>query len=201
MARRSDHSRDELRALFITEGHKHMAETGFARFSAREVAKRVGYSIGTLYNVFGSLDMFLVAINSRTFTLWADHLRARLDACGEGDRIAALVDGYFEFARRNAHAWMAIYDHRLPPDTLFPAHEHQVRGALTDIVVREIAAVLPGAAPDQVKLLAKSLVATVHGHCDFELSGSFALMSIDNAEAMALARVRECLAAASRIPA
>src|SRR5207253_2291494 len=50
MARRSDHTRAELEALILDEGHRLMAETGYARFSAREVAKRVGYSIGTIYN-------------------------------------------------------------------------------------------------------------------------------------------------------
>ena len=100
MGRRSDHSREELEALILAEGHRLMAETGYARFSAREVAKRIGYSIGTIYNVFGSLDALLLAINSRTFALWAAWLRDKLAVAGE-DRIAALVAGYFDFAERN----------------------------------------------------------------------------------------------------
>lgn len=66
MGRRSDHTRQELEHLFVVEGHKHMAEVGFARFSAREVAKRIGYSVGTLYNVFGTLDRLLITINTRS---------------------------------------------------------------------------------------------------------------------------------------
>ena len=91
-----------------------MAEVGFSRFSASEVAKKIGYSIGTLYNVFGSLDRLLAAINMRTFGLWARHLEGRLEG-EKGDRIAALVDGYFSFARDNPHLWLANYDHRLLP--------------------------------------------------------------------------------------
>ena len=41
MGRRSDHSREELEELILAEGHRLLAETGYARFSAREVAKRV----------------------------------------------------------------------------------------------------------------------------------------------------------------
>ena len=33
-----------------------MAQAGFGGFSAREVARRIGYSVGTIYNVFDSLD-------------------------------------------------------------------------------------------------------------------------------------------------
>ena len=88
MGRRSDHTRGELEVLFVTEGRRLLAEVGVTRFSAREVAKKVGYSIGTLYNVFGSLDGLMLAMNARTLTLWAEHLRARLAKAGEGDRLA-----------------------------------------------------------------------------------------------------------------
>ena len=92
MARRSDHTREELRELLVREGHALMAETGFARFSGREVAKRAGYTVGTIYNIFGSLDGLLLAINTRTFEQWTAFLEQRLAAAG-ADRIAALYLG------------------------------------------------------------------------------------------------------------
>jgi len=172
-----------------------MAEQGYARFSAREVAKRNGYSIGTIYNVFGSLDALLLAINSRTFTLWAAWLRDKLAAAGE-DRIAALVAGYFDFAARNPHLWMAIYDHRLPAGVEMPDDYRRKRAGLTGIVEEEIARVLPPEARDRAPALARSLVAVVHGHCEFALNGTFALLGEEQPEQAALARVREALVAA-----
>jgi AcrR family transcriptional regulator len=195
MGRRSDHSREELSRLIITEGHKHMAEVGFARFSAREVAKRIGYSIGTIYNVFGTHDRLVLAINTRTFQLWAGHLHRALDIAQE-DRIGALVEAYFSFARENRNVWMAIYDHRLPPDVPMPEAEAAQRAELTEIVIREVSAVLPEPARAGAPRLARSLIATVHGHCLFALNGSFALMGEPEPLAAALARVREAIAAA-----
>ena len=49
MGRRSDHSRTELEELIVAAGHRLMEETGFSGFSAREVARRIGYSIGIGY--------------------------------------------------------------------------------------------------------------------------------------------------------
>ena len=193
MGRRSDHSRVELEALILDAGHALMAEVGFSRFSAREVAKRVGYSIGTLYNVFGSYDRLVLAINTRTFELWAAHLRERLEASGV-DRIAALVAGYFSFAESQPHLWMAIYDHRLPPGMGVPAEDEATRTMLTGIVADEIARAL-GRERHAVAALTRSLVATVHGHCHFALTGAFALMGEPDAEGAALARVREVLSA------
>lgn len=194
MGRRSDHSRAELEALILREGHALMAEAGFARFSAREVAKRAGYSIGTIYNVFGSHDRLVLAINTRTFTLWAQHLRSKLESAGD-DRIAALVAGYFGFAREHPHLWMAIYDHRLPAGMEMPAEDEATRAALTGIVADEIARAL-GRERHDVVALTRSLVATVHGHCHFALTGAFALMGEPDAEGAALVRVRETLSAA-----
>jgi len=194
MGRRSDHSRAELAELILSEAHVLMAEVGFQAFSAREVAKRIGYSIGTVYNVFGSLDRLVLAVNSRTFVAWAALIRARLDAAG-ADRVAALVEGYFDFAEANPHLWMAIYDHRLPPDAPFPEDYFRQRAELTGLVEAEIAAILPGARRGDAAALARSLVAMVHGHCVFALNGTFALLGETDARGAALARAREVLAA------
>src|SRR3569623_961848 len=141
MGRRSDHSREELQALILAAGHEVTAETGYARFSAREVAKRIGYSIGTIHNVFGSLDRLVLASNTRTFALWAAHLRGALAAGGE-DRIAALVAGYFDFATAHTNLWTAINDHRLPEGEAMPETDDAARAELTKIVVREVATAL-----------------------------------------------------------
>lgn len=193
MGRRSDHSRDELEELILSAGAALVAEVGLAGFSAREVARRVGYSIGTIHNVFGSTDRLIAAINTRSFVAWAADLRTALDAIGDGDRIAALVDGYFAFARAHPHLWTAIYDHRL---AALSDADHATRGALTEIVVAEVARVLARPADQQVSTLARSLIATAHGHCAFAVGGAWALMGEAAADAEALARIRETLAAA-----
>lgn len=173
-----------------------MAAQGFAHFSARQVARAISYSVGTIYNLFPSLDHLLLAINTRTFMLWTDHLRSRLERAGS-DRIRALVEAYFSFARENPNLWMAIYDHRLPPGMKMPEEDAQRRAVLTGIVVQEIAAVGPDQPLEQFQHLARSLIATVHGHCTFDLNGTFALMGVTDAVEMALDRVRESLAAQS----
>lgn len=195
MGRRSDHTRAELEELIVEAGHAVMAEQGFARFSARTVAKRIGYSVGTIYNLFGSNDALVLAINTRTFMLWAEHLRAALDGAGD-DRIRALVEGYFAFAREHSNLWMAIYDHRLPSTMEMPEEDARQRSTLTAIVVTEIAAALGRSIDQQITALSRSLIATVHGHCAFALGGSFAIMGETQPLEAALARVRESLSAA-----
>jgi AcrR family transcriptional regulator len=193
MGRRSDHSRPELREMIVAEGHRQIGETGFARFSAREVAKRIGYSIGTIYNVFGSYDRLILAINGRTLDLWLDYLESRLDGVTE-DRLRVAVGAYFEFAVVHRHAWSALYDFRLADDEPLPEEYQRKVTDITEVVVRELAAALPPRRADEAPALARSLLATVHGHCVFTMNGTFRVMGETDPLAAALDRVQDALA-------
>ena len=192
MARRSDHSRPELSELILMEAHRHMDEVGFTRFSSREVAKRIGYSVGTVYNVYTSLDRLLIAVNTRTFGLWADAVEKAL-AQNPADPIATLVDAYFAFARSHRNLWNAIYSHQLPAGLDLGDGDREARARLTGAVARVVAEALPEARKAEAGPLTRSLVATVHGHCSLELGGAYALMGSDDARRDALSRVRETL--------
>lgn len=194
MGRRSDHTRAELENLFIAEGHRHLADVGLARFSAREVAKRVGYSVGTLYNVFGTYDGLMLAINARTLKQWTEQLRQQLEVAGE-DRIATLVRGYFAFAEQNPKTWTAIYEHHMADGGAAPEWYQTAAETLMTIVVTEIAAVIPQTPLPAIISLARSLVATVHGHCAFSLYLTFSMLGETAPIEAALARVREAIAA------
>lgn len=169
-----------------------MHEVGFARFSAREVAKRIGYSIGTIYNVFGSYDGLILAINGRTLELWRDYLGAKLEDA-TGDRLRLAIDAYFEFAIVHRHAWAALYDFRLPDDFAPPEDYQRKLTAIIDIVVREVAAALPAERVPEAEPLARSLLATVHGHCFFTINGTFRLLGETDPLAAARDRVSDAL--------
>lgn len=195
MGRRSDHTADELRQLLTECGHALIAERGFAKFSGREAARRAGYTVGTLYNVFGSLDGYFIAINSHTFRLWTAWLETALEKAPDdpASRIEALVRAYFDFASNNRNAWMAIYDHRIDRSIEIPAEDTSAREALTGVIDREVSQMLTFESGSEGRRLVRSLIATVHGHCALWLTGSYALMEEENPAEQALARVLEVL--------
>lgn len=178
--------------MIVAEGHRQISEVGFARFSAREVAKRIGYSIGTVYNVFGSYDQLMLAINGRTLDLWRAYLERQLGV-EEGDRLKRAVEAYFEFAVTHHHAWTAIYDFHLPEGTQ-PPDEYQGKVvAIFELVVAEIAQQLGAERQHEVAALARSLLATVHGHCHFALSGTFEYLDETDPIGAAFERVRDAI--------
>ncbi|MEM9289303.1 MAG: TetR/AcrR family transcriptional regulator, partial [Pseudomonadota bacterium] len=62
MARRSDHSREEIAALAIASAKKLISENGIEEASIRKVAGDIGYSPGTLYNVFEDFYEIIIAV-------------------------------------------------------------------------------------------------------------------------------------------
>jgi AcrR family transcriptional regulator len=196
MGRRSDHSRAELRAMILAEGHRQMSEVGYTHFSAREVAKRIGYSIGTIYNVFGTHDALILAINGETLDLWREHLRAKLEYASEA-RLRVAVEAYFEFAILHHNAWTAIYDFRLPENAEAPKEYADKVKAITDIVLDEVAAALPLRRVGEAPSIARSLLACVHGHCFFTLNGTFRILGEADPLLAALQRVHDAITAKS----
>ncbi len=84
----------------------------------------------------------------------------------------------------------------MPEGETIPQPYLEQRAALIGIIEGEIRRVLPKQAQAQAGTLTRSLVATVHGHCFFALNGTFRVLGVQDPEGMALARVRESLAAA-----
>lgn len=193
MGRRSDHGREELESLILDNGRQVMAESGYARFSAREVAKRIGYSVGTVMHVFGNVDRLVMEINARTFRLWSEWLEERLGGAEGRARIIVLVQGYFDFAQTHRNLWSAIYEHRVPEGIEMPETLAAERMRLTGVIAREVATVLPATEAANAAELASSLIATVHGHCAFMLGGTFALLGVARPADLAAARVIETL--------
>lgn len=181
--------------MILASGGELMAEAGYARFSAREVGKRVGYSVGTVVNLFGGVDGLVVAINAQTYDLWTRFLEDSLAGASGTDRIVRLVTGYFDFAAANPNRWSAIYEHRQPVGTAMPEPLARARSALTAVVEREVAAILPRATARDITSLTASLIATVHGHCVFALNGSFTVLGETDPLTLAIARVSESLRA------
>src|SRR5215510_520626 len=117
MARRSDHTREELTELAIDAAVALIEEEGFANFSARQVAAKIGYTVGTIYNVFGTYDELLFHVHARTLDHWYEFLQVRLKR-GKAEPLRVLARGYVEYAKAHYNRWIALFEP--PRDKTFP---------------------------------------------------------------------------------
>ena len=182
MARRSDHTREELSELAIDAALALIEANGFARFSARQVAAKIGYTVGTLYNVFGSYDEMLLRVNARTLDHWYDFLQVRLKR-GKAEPLRVLARGYVEYARTHYNRWIALFEHHRDDSTPVPDwYEDRIKrffAMLEDT--------MPSSASHdrrKAKRDAQVLWAGIHGISILSLTGRFDLVGADTTDSL-----------------
>lgn len=110
MARRKDHSREELISLAIQSGRELVIAEGPAALSARNVAKLMGYTPGTLYNLFDNIDGLAAAINSASLTQFAENLRVIIrDNAKPKKRLHKIARAYLDFQDQAPHLWALLF--------------------------------------------------------------------------------------------
>src|SRR5690606_2108965 len=97
-----------------------IAQEGLKGVSAREIARRVGYSPGTLYNLFESLDDLVLQVEA----LLLDVLDCRLSQLpvesSPDEQLTRLARDYLKFGREQPKLWNLITQHEVPPESTVP---------------------------------------------------------------------------------
>lgn len=114
MARRSDHSRDELRRMALSAATKIMSKQGLRGLSTRRVAARMGYSPGTLYQLFEHLDDLILQVNAATLDGLTEACKDVDFSAGPEAALQDLANRYIAYVSRNAELWNCVFEHRLP---------------------------------------------------------------------------------------
>ncbi|MDH5325970.1 MAG: TetR/AcrR family transcriptional regulator [Gammaproteobacteria bacterium] len=115
MARRSDHSKDEIREMALAAASALADRHGLSGISARKVATDIGYTVGTLYLVFKNLDDVILHVNAQTLDQLFSQLREATQDCKEPTQcILAMARAYVGFATRYPKRWSMVFEHNLP---------------------------------------------------------------------------------------
>jgi AcrR family transcriptional regulator len=182
MARRSDHTRQELTELAIDAAVALVEKEGFAQFSARQVAADIGYTVGTLYNVFGSYDQLLLHVNARTLDHWYDFLQARLKR-GRTEPLRVLARGYVEYARTHYNRWIALFEHHRDNSKPVPGW-YQERLKRFFAMLEDTIPSPAGRDRRKVKRDAQVLWAGIHGICILSLTGRLELVGAESIDVL-----------------
>ena len=121
MARTAKHSKQELHEMALEAARAIIADQGYRNLTARAVAARMGYSVGTIYNIFEGLEELVAWLNAATLDALYDALvQAPVTGRPEVD-LHALLDRYLDFVTANRRNWNMLFDERLPEAKAPPA--------------------------------------------------------------------------------
>lgn len=174
---------DAVRETLITATLALMDEGGLEAVKARPLAQAVGVSVGTIYNLFGSVDALVMATNMRIYGSLGslvhdaipqveDRIVRRLEAGELADtpvavtreRLLGLAETYIDFVAANARRWAAViaFDRRGSATETPAGYESQLE-ALIAIIAR-ILGNLPGCRDaGRADVMARALWSAVYG--------------------------------------
>jgi AcrR family transcriptional regulator len=176
MARRSDHSRDELAAMVIGGARAIVLKKGWRAVSMRGIAERIGYAPGSIYNAVGDIDEVLLRVNANTLTQLLTALEGAAACVQPGiDGALAVADAYVTFVMAHAKLWAALIER--PPPVSAPDWYGEPRARLVEIVAHVIAPTFPDTAERRRAVLA--LWASLQGTASLAVGGNLAFSGGD----------------------
>ena len=187
MARRSDHTRDELKDMALSAAGEIAETEGWRGLTARKVAGRIGYSVGTLYNVFEDLDDLIVTVNGATLDSLYKHLRAaRVKGSTDSPETAlgVLATAYVQFIDRYPHLWDILFEHRLPPDRALPSWYDGKLVRLLGLLEEALAPLFDESERAERIRAARVLWCSMHGISSLARSGKLGIITGETVTAM-----------------
>ena len=195
MARRSDHSREEIRDMALAAGEKIVTEEGREGLSARKVAAAIGYTVGTLYLVFENLDDLVLQINGRTLDRLHHRMQAAQDRLNQPEqRLLALGHTYIEFANENRHCWQMIFESRLPSDREMPDWFGEKVTRMFSMVEDSLRRLSRLDSDEEISRAARALWSGVHGICILAVTDKLGVVGVESIHDLTESIIRNYLA-------
>lgn len=199
MGRRSTHTAPQLRDLILDAAQAVIETHGLAGLSAREIARRIEYSPGTIYNMFQNLDDVVLHVEGRVLEQLEQRLAAVSRDGGAVDDALRMAQTYLSFAAERPRLWNLLFEHHLPEGAPLPPSYQQRFEALAERVEEALAPLFPNGPTEQRRHTARVLWASVHGIASLATADKFSAVNPENAAALVDNLVRNYLA--SVVPA
>jgi len=154
--------RDRLKSNIVRVAREILVSDGLEGLQARRVARGADCSVGTIYNLFGNLDMVIITANADTLDeLHGELLRSKDGMSTMDAQLNAMASMYLSFAVERTTEWRAIFEHRLTTKTTVPdwylLKQSELFAVVEGILEQTIAA------PNQRLEAARALFSAVHG--------------------------------------
>ncbi len=166
MARRNDHSREEIHGMALEAAEDIACNHGYSAISARKVASAIGYTVGTLYLVFDNLNDLVLQVNGRTLDRLHDQMVRDQEVLDDPlERLLQLGYTYIRFSEEDPHCWEMVFEHRMPNGEATPEWFREKVARMFLLVESALQPLAGQHSPGEVSLAARALWSGVHGVC------------------------------------
>lgn len=185
MARRSDHSRAELYDLAMQAARGIVEKDGFRGLTARNVADAIGYSPGTLYNLFENLDEMIVHLNGQTLDDLYDHLTSGPITGDPRADLGRLLDGYLGYLETHPNLWTMLFEYTLRDGQTLPDWYTLKVSKVLGLLEAALSPLFGPGEENDKRDAARILWASLHGICSLSDAGKLRVVTTQTVREMA----------------
>jgi AcrR family transcriptional regulator len=181
MGRRSTHTPQQLRELILDAAQAIIEAQGLAGLSAREIARRISYSPGTIYNMFDNLDDVVLNVEARVLDALDQRLASNLQNGDANERLSRLAHAYLAFTHEKPRLWNLLFEHHMPAGADLPTWYQQKLEILMGRVEETLAPLFPAGREADRQRAARVLWAGVHGITSLSTADKLSVVTTETA--------------------
>lgn len=182
MARRSEHSQEEIKDMVLKAAENIVIEDGYGELKVRKIAMDIGYTVGSVYMVFENMANLIMHLQARTLDAIAETLTNVSLEQQADQKVIALAKAYLTFASENFNRWAMLFEHRLSESETLPDWYTVKIERLFQILEEPMRQMATGLTEHQIKQAARALWGGIHGVCLLSLTGKMDTVGVEDAE-------------------
>lgn len=164
---KSEKERAALRKTILDEAERMFIAEGYVATSLRKIARRIGYSPGTIYLHFANKDTLFYAVQERAFIAFHDYLAPLLEKNDPLIRLRRAGDRYLSFALQNPEYYDLMFIHDAPMNAVKETAGWQLASQTFDLLQQTVQDCMDAGyfRPADSETVAFMIWSTVHGMC------------------------------------
>ncbi len=181
MARRSDHSPEELKELAIEKAFELVSKHGSDGFKARDVAKEMGYTVGTIYYLFDNMNHLRFSVCDKIIDLFGEITFKNL--ARKKNKLNHFVTSYIQISQDHPKLFSFLWSTDLETRVSAPDwYQEKLNRFFIDF---SEAFQDYGLKKKQSMKAAKTMWVCMHGVCLLSLSGELSLSGAGSPDSLA----------------
>ncbi|MEM9888536.1 MAG: TetR/AcrR family transcriptional regulator [Bacteroidota bacterium] len=124
---RREREKEELRALILKEATQMFLKEGYENTSMRKIAKKIEYSVGTIYLYYKNKDELLYAVQGVAFDHFLNYMKPLMDVTNPVERLRKMGEIYLFFSLQNPDYYDLMFVIESPMNAV-KEHESWSRG-------------------------------------------------------------------------
>jgi AcrR family transcriptional regulator len=190
---RKSRDREALRRKIIDAAVALFREQGYANVSMRKIAKRIEYSVGTLYLYYRDKDELFLAVQQHAFDQAFAFMQKALTSADSLDRIHQMGERYILFGLRYPDLYQLMFMMENPMDALGEEAGWKPGIKLHELLVGIVRECIADGhfADDDPAQISFTLWSLVHGMVSLKISQRLRIYEGDHVEGLCLSEGSE----------